>query len=76
MSEYIVRETGYPGTLKQEIVGGLVRCKDCKWSHMMDTLWGYVQDKRRYCESFADELIEISDEDFCSRGERKDDEPE
>lgn len=30
MAEYIVRETGYPGTLKQEIVGELVRCKDCK----------------------------------------------
>lgn len=31
MSEYIIRETGYPGTLKQEIVGELVRCKNCKW---------------------------------------------
>lgn len=30
MNEYIVRETGYPGTIKQEIVGELVRCKDCK----------------------------------------------
>ena len=30
MSEYIVRETGYPGKLNQEIVGRLVRCKDCK----------------------------------------------
>lgn len=33
MAEYIVRETGYPGTLKQEIVGELVRCRDCKWRH-------------------------------------------
>ena len=31
MSEYIVRETGYPGAIQQEIVGELVRCKDCKW---------------------------------------------
>ena len=32
MSEYIVRETGYPGMLTQEIVGELARCKDCrKW---------------------------------------------
>lgn len=31
MSEYIVRETGYPGTLKQEIVGELVRCQECEW---------------------------------------------
>ena len=29
MSEYIVRETGYPGAIKQEIVQELVRCKDC-----------------------------------------------
>lgn len=29
MSEYIVKETGFPGTIKQEIVQELVRCKDC-----------------------------------------------
>lgn len=33
MSEYIVNETGYPGTLTQTIVGELVRCRDCKWFH-------------------------------------------
>ena len=36
MSEYIVREcivreVWYPGVVKQECVGELVRCKDCKW---------------------------------------------
>ena len=31
MSEYIVRETGYPGAIKQEIVGELVRCGECKY---------------------------------------------
>lgn len=30
MSEYIVRETGYPGTITQEIVQELVRCGECK----------------------------------------------
>lgn len=30
MSEYIVRETGYPGAIKQGIVQELVRCKDCR----------------------------------------------
>lgn len=29
--EYIVREVWYPGAVKQELVGELVRCKDCKW---------------------------------------------
>ena len=31
MSEYIVRETDYGLATKQEIVGELVRCKDCRW---------------------------------------------
>ena len=30
MAEYIVRETGYPGAVKQEIVEEIVRCCDCK----------------------------------------------
>lgn len=29
MSEYIVRETGFPGAVKQEVVGEVVRCKEC-----------------------------------------------
>lgn len=29
MSEYIVRETGFPGAVKQEVVGELVRCGNC-----------------------------------------------
>lgn len=27
--EFIVREMGYPGVIKQEVVGELWRCKDC-----------------------------------------------
>ena len=29
MTEYIIRDTIYPGEVKSEIVGKLVRCKDC-----------------------------------------------
>ena len=29
MKEYIVKETGFPGVLKQNIVGELIRCKNC-----------------------------------------------
>lgn len=30
--EYIIRETTYPDATKQELIGELVRCKDCsKW---------------------------------------------
>lgn len=31
VNEFIVREIGYPGVIKQEVVGELVRCEDCKW---------------------------------------------
>ena len=32
--EYIIRETTYPDATKQELIGELVRCKDCKsFSH-------------------------------------------
>ena len=44
--------------------GELVRCKDCKW-------W-YKEDEENKCLEFAD--IPLTDEDFCSHGERKDDE--
>ena len=30
MAEYIVSETAYPLATRQEIVGELIRCKDCK----------------------------------------------
>ena len=57
MSEYIVRETGYPGTVKQEVVGEIVRCKDCKWKHGSE------------CTRFAD--VRPNGDDFCSRGVRR-----
>ena len=57
MSEYIVRETGYPGTLKQEIVGELVRCWYCRgWNR-----------ENGYCVDFL-----VTDPNgYCSFGERK-----
>lgn len=30
MAEYIVRETVYPLGTRQEVIGELIRCKDCK----------------------------------------------
>lgn len=64
MSEYIVRETGYPGTIKQEIVGELVRCKDCKHSEEAllpdQELWCKVKDT--FCTSNW----------FCADGEKRD----
>lgn len=67
MSEYIVRETGYPGVLKQEIVGELIRCRDCKWwdeKHPYGTL---VPDTY-HCKA-NDRFYNA--EHFCAYGERK-----
>lgn len=60
MSEYIVRETGYPGTLTQEIVGELVRCKDCKHKGGFGCPWWKGED--------------IPNDWYCANGEKKDDE--
>lgn len=56
MSEYIVRETGFPGTLKQEIVIEVVRCKDCKhWDEEstfclnIEGCYGYEMTPNWYC---------------------------
>ncbi len=65
MSEYIVRETGYPGAIKQEIVGELVRCKDCRWHEREQP--GMV-----YCPCIVGNWVE--DGWFCSGGEMREDE--
>lgn len=63
MSEYIIKETGYPGAVKQEIVQELVRCRDCKWYKTM------------YCKMDRwTDLVTIyvaKKDDYCSYGERR-----
>ena len=60
MAEYIVRETGFPGTLKKEVVGEIVRCKDCKW---MDVFC---------CCTKFNVVIATKSTFFCALGERRD----
>ena len=69
MSEYIVRETGCPGAVKQEIVGDLVRCKDCKyyWKN------GKQKSNLEFMEDVLMCLASPRDDAFCSEGERKED---
>lgn len=62
MSEYIIRETGYPGKLKKEIVQELVRCKDCRWHEQEQP--GMV-----YCPDVVGSWVE--DDWFCAGGERR-----
>ena len=64
MSEYIVREIGYPGQLKQEVVAELVRCKDCK--HHEDEEFGMV-----YCPNQVGGWV--GDDFFCKDGEGRED---
>ena len=59
MSEYIMRETGSPGMVTQEIVGELVRCKDCKYK------------QGSACDYSA---VWVRPNGYCQWGERKDDE--
>ena len=67
--EYIVRETEYPlGCTKEKEVCELVRCKDCKHYQFADNrAFGFPV---KLCEWTGFE--DVDDEDFCSRGERKD----
>lgn len=70
MTEYIVRETGYPGTLKQEIVGELVRCWYCKWWDTQHP-YGTVIPDAYHCKA-NDRFYEGSH--FCAYGKGKNDE--
>ena len=62
MAEYIVRETDCGLATKQEIVGELVRCKECKHYNA-----GFECLKEGYG-------IEYPQDWYCADGERKDDE--
>lgn len=74
MSEYIVKETGYPGAVKQEIVQELVRCKDCRWYEIYKLKKDGTED-RRYNPEFCDLHSRIRPDDyFCADGERREDE--
>lgn len=64
-SEYIVRETGYPGAVKQEVVGEIVRCLDCKY-------WEPATPSSGNCGREFD--IPAYKDDYCSYGERRSDE--
>ena len=71
MSEYIVRETGFPGTIKQEIVGELVRCRDCRWYEIYQLKQDGTDDRRynpSYCTLFRHRF---KPDWYCADGERR-----
>ena len=67
MAEYIVRETGYPMATKQEVVGELVRCRECEW-YKTNYSWNGKEHKVCGIEPFEPIRRE---EDYCSYAERK-----
>ena len=53
----------------------VVRCKDCKYCdrhHLVDGLFCYRL-YEKYNKEYPQMIIEVEADDFCSRGERKDD---
>lgn len=78
MNEYIIRETGSPGVVKQEIVGELVRCKDCKHSRTEEltvkSKVGFLETRIiRFCNKNEMPIAVRADMHYCAWGERKDD---
>ena len=58
--EFIVREMGYPGVIKQEVVGELVRCVDCKRRDAENGV----------CVGRGWPMQLVPDDGFCDKGER------
>lgn len=61
--EYIVREVWYPVAVKQELVGELVRCGECKHRD--------PEDKKCDCGHGIMWQLPRDDNWFCADGERK-----
>lgn len=78
MAEYIVKETSYPLGTRQEVIGELIRCKDCKHRGADDCPMYFVEwiefDDDGYTD-FADVITDNTvDEGFCNHAERRTDE--
>ena len=70
ITEYIVRETGFPGAIKQEVVREVVRCEKCKhWRKNISD----VETCRVNREIDGSER-ETRPDFFCADGERREDE--
>ena len=61
--EYIFREIGFRGVLKQEIVGEIVRCRECK----------HRDAETGFCEGRGIPMQLVPCYGFCDKGERRED---
>ena len=72
MAEYIVKETGYPGELKQEVAGELIRCKECIYGRPVDG----DEKHRVVCEHGINSWEEVNIHGvnwYCADAERRED---
>lgn len=60
--EYIIRETTYPDATKRELIGELVRCKNCKHFIIYDENVGFCMTSKSLKRTNG----------YCDDGERKD----
>lgn len=73
MAEYILRETTYPLATKQEVVGELVRCKDCV-HYEIDRLKKDGTEDKRYKPTVCMLHLRSRRPDwYCADGERRTD---
>ena len=77
MAEYIVKETAYPLVTRQEIVGELIRCKDCKYFELdhFEKVEGFpvpIIVAHEICMKWSDGC-RTSKDGWCFMGERRTD---
>ena len=78
MAEYIVNEAAYPLATRQEIVGELIRCKDCKYFELdhFEKVEGFpvpIIVPPEICMEWSDGC-RTSKDGWCFMGERRTDE--
>ena len=69
MKEYILSEYDTPFTALDNVIGELVRCKDCKYYRIYKHPDWTVELCGRFRTTMADP---VKEDDYCSKAERKD----
>ena len=71
MAEYIVSETVYPLGTRQEVIGELIRCKDCKYWKDSDGVYRRGFDAESKCPLNLKKVYEGTF--YCGMAERRTD---
>ena len=84
MAEYIVKETVYSLGTRQEVIGELIRCKDCKhWRQQTNyqgalLSFGFCESDAMWCSLYGETTevshIDTDDDFYCGYAERRTDE--